>query len=263
MPEPRSGGNGDCPFIFRRGPFRVRFASRSKINGPSPSSAALQPRWLCRRGATPARVPGKKPRQEGRKGRPPTSKENRPMTTTHDIEPAHRRSATARAIDNLELYSLDVSDQLRLLKSLGHWVGDVHQPLHVSFDDDRGGNLVAMRDHAGPIFTPSGTPASSRKRSGLIMRRSPPSFAPRSPMTTENAGYLRPSTRRPLSPGLTSPPPSPKSLMSNIASRRTTHAGIPPISNNTEAALRGLLRSMMATLPRRLPWCASASRWLA
>ena len=40
--------------------------------------------------------------------------------------------------------SLDVSDQLRLLKSLGHWVGDVHQPLHVSFDDDRGGNLVAV-----------------------------------------------------------------------------------------------------------------------
>ena len=40
--------------------------------------------------------------------------------------------------------SLDVSDQLSLLKSLGHWVGDVHQPLHVSFDDDRGGNLVAV-----------------------------------------------------------------------------------------------------------------------
>jgi len=40
--------------------------------------------------------------------------------------------------------SLDVSDQLRLLKSLGHWVGDVHQPLHVSFDDDRGGNLIAI-----------------------------------------------------------------------------------------------------------------------
>ena len=40
--------------------------------------------------------------------------------------------------------SLDVSDQLRLLKSLGHWVGDIHQPLHVSFDDDRGGNLVAI-----------------------------------------------------------------------------------------------------------------------
>ena len=43
--------------------------------------------------------------------------------------------------------SLDVSDQLRLLKSLGHWVGDVHQPLHVSFDDDRGkANLHAVWD---------------------------------------------------------------------------------------------------------------------
>ena len=40
--------------------------------------------------------------------------------------------------------SLDVSDQLQLLKGLGHWVGDIHQPLHVSFDDDRGGNLVAI-----------------------------------------------------------------------------------------------------------------------
>jgi hypothetical protein len=28
------------------------------------------------------------------------------------------------------------------LKSLGHWVGDIHQPLHVSFLDDRGGNTI-------------------------------------------------------------------------------------------------------------------------
>jgi hypothetical protein len=28
------------------------------------------------------------------------------------------------------------------LKFLGHWVGDVHQPLHVSFEDDRGGNQI-------------------------------------------------------------------------------------------------------------------------
>lgn len=28
------------------------------------------------------------------------------------------------------------------LKFLGHWVGDVHQPLHVSFQDDRGGNNI-------------------------------------------------------------------------------------------------------------------------
>jgi hypothetical protein len=28
------------------------------------------------------------------------------------------------------------------LKSLGHWVGDIHQPMHVSFKDDKGGNDI-------------------------------------------------------------------------------------------------------------------------
>jgi hypothetical protein len=28
------------------------------------------------------------------------------------------------------------------LKSVGHWVGDIHQPLHVSYADDRGGNRI-------------------------------------------------------------------------------------------------------------------------
>jgi len=32
--------------------------------------------------------------------------------------------------------------KLDALKFLGHWVGDVHQPLHVSFKDDRGGNRI-------------------------------------------------------------------------------------------------------------------------
>jgi hypothetical protein len=36
---------------------------------------------------------------------------------------------------------LDAS-KLVALKSLGHWVGDIHQPLHVSFVDDRGGNAI-------------------------------------------------------------------------------------------------------------------------
>lgn len=38
--------------------------------------------------------------------------------------------------------SEDVSDELRLLKSLSHWVGDIHQPLHVAFQDDKGGNAI-------------------------------------------------------------------------------------------------------------------------
>ena len=32
--------------------------------------------------------------------------------------------------------------KLDALKFLGHWVGDVHQPMHVSFRDDRGGNRI-------------------------------------------------------------------------------------------------------------------------
>lgn len=32
--------------------------------------------------------------------------------------------------------------KLEALKFLGHWVGDVHQPLHVSFQDDKGGNDI-------------------------------------------------------------------------------------------------------------------------
>ena len=44
------------------------------------------------------------------------------------------------------------SDQakLRALKFLGHWLGDLHQPLHVSFADDRGGTKIVDR---GPCAT--------------------------------------------------------------------------------------------------------------
>jgi S1/P1 Nuclease len=38
--------------------------------------------------------------------------------------------------------STDDPAKLASLKFLGHWVGDIHQPLHVSFADDRGGNLI-------------------------------------------------------------------------------------------------------------------------
>ena len=36
------------------------------------------------------------------------------------------------------------ADRLLALKFLGHWVGDIHQPLHVSFEDDRGGNNITV-----------------------------------------------------------------------------------------------------------------------
>jgi len=34
------------------------------------------------------------------------------------------------------------ASKLDALKFLGHWVGDVHQPMYVSFKDDRGGNRI-------------------------------------------------------------------------------------------------------------------------
>jgi len=39
------------------------------------------------------------------------------------------------------------ASKLDALKFLGHWVGDIHQPMHVSFKDDRGGNRIK---EAGP-----------------------------------------------------------------------------------------------------------------
>jgi hypothetical protein len=33
-------------------------------------------------------------------------------------------------------------DRLVALKFLGHWIGDIHQPLHISSEDDRGGNNI-------------------------------------------------------------------------------------------------------------------------
>jgi hypothetical protein len=36
------------------------------------------------------------------------------------------------------------ADRLFALKLLGHWLGDIHQPMHVSFQDDLGANLIAQ-----------------------------------------------------------------------------------------------------------------------
>lgn len=41
--------------------------------------------------------------------------------------------------------------RLLALESLGHWVGDIHQPLHVSFLDDRGGNSIRISGCAGNL----------------------------------------------------------------------------------------------------------------
>lgn len=40
-------------------------------------------------------------------------------------------------------------DKLNALKYMGHWIGDLHQPLHVSFKDDRGGNDIKVKGIKG------------------------------------------------------------------------------------------------------------------
>ena len=62
--------------------------------------------------------------------------------TTADCPLAKSCVLPAIQNDYLVLQDADSNDAEKLLalKLLGHWVGDVHQPMHVSFQDDEGGN---------------------------------------------------------------------------------------------------------------------------
>ena len=52
------------------------------------------------------------------------------------------------------------ADRLLALKFLGHWVGDIHQPLHVSFEDDRGGDNITVSGHVRESCIQRGIPVS-------------------------------------------------------------------------------------------------------
>jgi hypothetical protein len=51
--------------------------------------------------------------------------------------------------DRLSRTTTDDKAKLAALKFLGHWIGDLHQPLHVSFEDDRGGGRVLTSGPCG------------------------------------------------------------------------------------------------------------------
>jgi hypothetical protein len=51
-------------------------------------------------------------------------------------------TAITQDANTLKNKNAPVGARLEALKYLGHWVGDIHQPLHVSFSDDRGGNNI-------------------------------------------------------------------------------------------------------------------------
>jgi len=53
-------------------------------------------------------------------------------------------TAIKKDFDVLSSDGASQEKKLESLKFLGHWVGDIHQPLHVSFEDDRGGNSILV-----------------------------------------------------------------------------------------------------------------------
>jgi hypothetical protein len=55
----------------------------------------------------------------------------------------------ATDIETLSSEFASDAEKLLALKFLGHWVGDIHQPLHVSYADDRGGNYILVEGVAG------------------------------------------------------------------------------------------------------------------
>ncbi|MEA3066399.1 MAG: nuclease [Sphingomonadales bacterium] len=56
-------------------------------------------------------------------------------------------SAIASDLAILRSPAASDADKSAALKFVGHWYGDIHQPLHISFADDQGGNLI---DEKGP-----------------------------------------------------------------------------------------------------------------
>src|SRR4030095_16611603 len=66
--------------------------------------------------------------------------------TSDECPTAPKCALTALLKDAQIIASKDAkkADRLIALKFLGHWVGDIHQPLHVSFEDDRGGNNITV-----------------------------------------------------------------------------------------------------------------------
>jgi len=58
-------------------------------------------------------------------------------------------TAISNDLGKLSDPALSDSERGRAVIYLGHWIGDLHQPLHVSFGDDRGGNSIKKRGRCG------------------------------------------------------------------------------------------------------------------
>lgn len=64
-------------------------------------------------------------------------------------------SGIGRDFDTLKDKTKPNEERVFSLMALGHWIGDIHQPLHVSFADDRGGNQIEAKITVGKCGTSS------------------------------------------------------------------------------------------------------------
>lgn len=76
------------------------------------------------------------------------------LTSDDSCPQADKCLVTAILNDAKVLASKSERPKVRLvaLKFLGHWLGDIHQPLHVSFEDDRGGNNITVSGECSGKF---------------------------------------------------------------------------------------------------------------
>ncbi len=54
-------------------------------------------------------------------------------------------SGIQRDLDVLKNGGASNEARVFALMAVGHWIGDIHQPLHISFADDRGGNAIEAK----------------------------------------------------------------------------------------------------------------------
>lgn len=54
-------------------------------------------------------------------------------------------SGIQRDLEILKDTSKSNEDRVFALMAIGHWIGDIHQPMHISFADDRGGNSIDVK----------------------------------------------------------------------------------------------------------------------
>ena len=101
------------------------------------------------------RQPRKKPRQHY-----VNFPRDQAEVTRQDCGEADRCIFTALRDDALAMRDVGRSDPERAeaMILLGHWIGDIHQPMHVGFADDRGGNSIHVK--RGPKQGRAGKPCT-------------------------------------------------------------------------------------------------------